>query len=366
MNPAGRVAVLTFGAVPWGIAWAASVGLVEYLSVVPIDDWNSSGPFAFFLLSWVMPCWCVIGVLFVRLADSHERLASRTRLMAGFLALCAGFSIVSPLLTIGLSGLVKALFPQLDRYGAVLRAVQPSLGNWPSFSLYTLWETGFFGALLVAARILAVRAEHTRHLLHESAMARSRAEALLDDARLQALQSQIDPNLLLESMQELEQRYRISPDSAERLLVALVEFLRHAMHGLRVPVSTVGAELRLARMFSKLQQERGIPGSWRVAEESSSSASTQLRFPSLLMLQLLALGGDGRQSLLRFGTEGERTVLSLHGLSRTVPAELRRQLQARLYALYGERFQFESDPPAPHQVRITLPAPTLPLGELYG
>jgi hypothetical protein len=202
--------------------------------------------------------------------------------------------------------------------------------------------------------------DRTRQLLYQSAMARSRAAALLDDARLQALQSQIDPNLLLDSMQELDQRYRTNPDRAERLLEALVEFLRYAMHGLRVPVSTLKAELHLARAFSRLQLERGRGGVWRIVEDSEFPSAAPLKFPSLLMLQLLALGGDDEPAILRVRADRGQTVLSLHGLSRSVSAELHQQVRTRLYALYGERFQFDSDFPNPDQVRITLGLTTTP------
>jgi hypothetical protein len=57
--------------------------------------------------------------------------------------------------------------------------------------------------------------------------------------------------------------------------------------------------------------------------------------------------------------------LSIHGLSREVSAELRQQIRARLYALYGEGFHFESHLRAPHQLRITLQLPSMPTGESH-
>jgi signal transduction histidine kinase len=264
------------------------------------------------------------------------------------------------MLAIVLIRLARDAFPQFESYAAELRAVEPTWGNWSSFFLYQVWETTFYGGLLVAARIFAFRAERARHLLYQSAMARGRTESSLDAARLQALQSQIDPNLLLDSMQELEQRYRASPQRAERLLEALVEFLRYAMHGLRVPVSTLDAELQLARAFSHLQHERGVESAWRIVEEPTPSG-TSFKFPSLLMLPLMALGGDGGRPMLRVRAESGQAVLSLHGLSRNVSAELNQQVRGRLYALYGERFEFDSHPSTTNQLRISLHStPTTP------
>jgi hypothetical protein len=350
----------------WGVTWAVGVGTVEYLTVAPIDNWGSMRQLVFWLVYWVMPYWCVIGLMFVWLADRHEHTASRGRLIAGFIALSGLSAVLNPMLSIVLIGLTQDAFPQFERYAVELRAIEPTWRNWSSFSLYQLWETTFYGGLLFAARIFTVRVERTRHLLHQSAMARSRTGALLDAARLEALQSQIDPNLLLDSMQELEQRYRASPDRAERLLEALVEFLRYAMHGLRMPVSTLGAELQLARAFSDLQHERGVQAAWRIVEEPATKPTTPLKFPSLLMLRLLALGGDSGRPMLRVREESGQHVVSMYGLSRRVSAELHQQIRTRLYALYGERCHFEYLPAHPNQLKITLPPTLTPPGEFHG
>src|ERR1700733_5838889 len=352
------------GATFWGISWAVAVGTIEYLIIAPFDAWGSIRQLVFWLLYWMMPYWCVIGCIFVGLADHYERTASWGRLTAALIAVCGLSAVLDPLLSIVLIRLTTAAFPGFERYAAELRDIEPTWGNWKTFSLYQLWEATFYGGLLVAARILAVRVERTNHLLHQCAIMRGRTDALLDEARLQALQSQIDPNLLLDSMQELDQRYRASPERAARLREALVEFLRYAMHGLRVPVSTLDAELQLARAFSHLQYERGVESAWRIIEEAPPPPPS-LKFPSLLMLRLLALGGDGERPMLRVRAQSGQTVLSLYGLSRSVSAELRQQIRARLYALYGERFLFESHLPTPHQLRITLQLPSSPSGESH-
>jgi signal transduction histidine kinase len=352
------------GAAYWGITWGVTVGIVEYLTVAPIDDWGSVKQVIFWLLYWIMPYWCVVGCMLVWLADHHARFGSRGRLIAAFLALGGLSAALDPMLAILLIRLARGAFPEFERYAAELRPIEPTWANWSSLFLYQAWEVTFYGGLLVAARIFTMRVERTRHLLHQSAMARSRTEGLLDAARLQALQSQIDPKLLLDSMHDLEQRYRVSPERAERLLEALVEFLRYAMHGLRVPVSTLDAELQLARAFSQLQRERNVQSAWRIVEESAVPGNA-FKFPSLLMLPLMALGGDGARPMLRFRAKSGEAILSLHGLSRGVPAELSQQVRGRLHSLYGERFQFDSSLSATNQLRITLrPTNTRP-GEAY-
>jgi hypothetical protein len=362
MSGAGIFRFSARSAIYWGVTWGVGVGIVEYLAIAPIDDWGSLQQLVFWLIYWMMPYWCVIGCMFVGLADRHEHIAHRRRFMAAFISLCVIAAALQPLLSIGLNRLTTDAFPGFERYAAAAGATRPQWSNWSTISFYQLWDTLFYGGLLVAARIFTVRVERAGHLLHQSAMARSRTEALLDAARLQALQSQIDPNLLLDSMQELEQRYRVSPERAEHLLEALVEFLRYAMNGLRVPVSTLDAELRLAHAFSHLQHERGVKGAWRIVEEPAPR-TTPFKFPSLLMLPLLALGGDVGRPMLRVRIESGQTVLSLHGLSQSISPELRQQIRTRLYALYGKRF--ECDLPSPQQLRITLPATSTTSGESH-
>ena len=356
-----RGAALGFGSksvLYWGITWGVGVGIIENLAVAPLDEWGSVQQVLFWLLFWLTPFWCLVGCVFVWLADHRARIEHRGRFLAAFTLICALSAVLQPLVSIALIHVSMNVVPGFDRFTAA-HSTQPWVSNsipewsnWTTLSLYQTWETLFYGSLLVTARIFTNRVERTRHLLHESAMARSRAETLLDGVRLQTLQSQIDPSLLLDSMQDLEQRYRASPERAERLLEVLVEFLRHAMHGLRVPVSTLDAELRLACAFANLQHERGLPGAWRIVDESRRP-SHKLKFPSLLMLPLMSLGAGGRP-MLRVRQRSGQTVLSLHGVSRAIPSELHQQIRTRLYALYGEHFLLESRLPSPHQLRITL------------
>jgi hypothetical protein len=83
------------------------------------------------------------------------------------------------------------------------------------------------------------------------------------------------------------------------------------------------------------------------------------------MLPLMALGGNGGRPLLRVRAQSGQAVLSLHGLSRGVSAELRQQIQARLYAMYGDRFHFEVQQSTPSELRITLQSTHRQSGEAY-
>lgn len=348
-------------AVAWGTTWGVIVSLVEFLAILPIDAWGSVQQLLWWLLTWTTPLWCLTGAIIVWLSDRGQRLAGMLGAIGGFVIVCLLFAVIQPAISGGLLESTKGLFPSLERYAIDAGITRPVRSNWSSIGLYELWVCLFYGGLLMTVCTLTLRAERARHLLHQNAMARSRTEELLDSERLRALQTQIDPTLLLDTMRELERRYREDPDRAERLLEALVEFMRYAMHGLRIPVSTLHDELELARAFAQLQRERGIDGAWRVLADTEPQ--NRYKFPSLLMLPLLALGGEGRRPLLRVRAEGARAVLSLHGLTHGLSSELSQQIRARLRALYGEDFLMEALPSTPNQLSIVLHSPSTSSGE---
>jgi hypothetical protein len=349
----------------WGTTWAVTVTIVEALAISPVDAWGSARQLLFWLIYWIAPLWCLIGAAFVWLSTRAEGSGSLPRLIGGFLVLSVAASALQPVVSMGLIRLSRGVMPSLELAAREFNTVTPVPENWLSIGMYELWVNLFYGALLIIACRLTLRDQRLRHRLHQAAMARSRTQALLDTERLEALQTQIDPSLLLDSMQQLKGRYRENPENAERLLEALVEFMRYAMHGLRGSVSTVSAELKLARAFAHLQRERGFDGAWRVIEEPCAEPHASLPFPSLLILPLLALGGEGGRPVLKARSDGDRIVLSLHGLAQGVSADLMQQMRSRLLALYEGRFDIETGASAHGPLVITLRANPLDTGDKH-
>src|SRR5258706_6538229 len=119
------------------------------------------------------------------------------------------------------------------------------------------------------------------------------------------------------------------------------------MPSLREPVSTVDTELRLARAYGRLQEERGSTSAWCIEELQHGTLHVQ--FPSLLMLPLLALGAHGSNPLLTTQAANGRITLTLRGL-REVSLQFVQHLRARLQSVDGEGFavtreQSAQDPP---------------------
>jgi hypothetical protein len=350
MNPLSSAQFDIRRALAWGATWSLAVAVCEALAMSP-ERWASPQLLLWWLTYWVIPLWCIVGTLQIWLLAHRRRPVGWRGALIAFLVPALLALLDGPLST-GMMNVSIHAFPKVKQF-AIDTGVVPYRETWEALGCYALWVYLFYGSLLMAAWTLTVRRERLRSLLHASAMARSRTESLLDTERLQSLQAQIDPALLLESMRELEQRYRTDPDCAERLLEALVEFLRLARRGLRLAESTVEAEIELARAYAELQRVRGIAGAWRIVS-GPAAAHGRAKFPSLLMLPLLSLGGTGGRPLLRTRFRDAHTVMEMIGLTRGVSADLRQQLQSRLRGLYGAGFTLECLPCDATRLTIVL------------
>jgi hypothetical protein len=337
----------------WGTAWGIAITVVEQLAFTPGEVWATVSMLWWWLTAWLTPLWCLVGCMFVWVADRAARQHQIRSALLGWLTVAVTSAVVQPFLNNHLQAWIGDLLPAaaaLTAQETMLMGVRPLT---LSLAVYNLWINLFYGGLLMIAYSLTLRRERVRSLLHANAVARNRTQAILDEARLQALQRQVDPALLLSSMGELENRYRNEPDAAERLLEAVVEFLRCAMPGLRDPVSTVDTELRLARAYVRLQKERGSRSGWRIQE--LQSGSLRAKFPSLLMLPLLALGAEDSNSHLTTRSANGQVTLTASGLREASP-EFVQSLRARLQSLYGGACAVKHDPSTRSMLEITLNA----------
>jgi hypothetical protein len=315
--------------------------VVEQLAFTPSQAWATASIVLWWLTMWLTPVWCLVGCMFVWVADRAVRQRNIRAALLGWLTVAVIAAFGQPLVSIRVQAWIREVLPSvasLTMHGPGQMPVHPPT---MSLAVYNLWITLFYGGLLMVAYSLTLRRERMRSLLHAAAVARNHTQAILDEARLQALQRQVDPALLLNSMSELERRYRNEPDRAERLLESVVEFLRCAMPGLREPISTVETELRLARAYLNLQQERGSGSDWKIRELQNEALHA--RFPSLLMLPLLALGSNGTNSLLTTKVANGRVILTLSGL-REDSIDFVQPLRARLQRVHGEAFTVNHDP----------------------
>ena len=113
--------------------------------------------------------------------------------------------------------------------------------------LYGLRQLLFWGTVFAVLHASSLRQRRVASLLRARELERLGSERGLAEVRLAALQAQIEPEFLLSSLSEVERLYPLDPAAADRVLDALIRFLREATPLLRRQISTLGAEARNRR-----------------------------------------------------------------------------------------------------------------------
>lgn len=338
--------------VGWALAWSLAVTVAESSAVSNIDTIDALQFTAWLLIGWLQPMWWLVGLLLLRGVQRSGRASGVPRTIVVLLLVTLANATLQPVLGWALRPLREVLMEGAD---ANLTALMPAndFRSWLDLAIYQVWIGLFYGGLLLLAWGFVTRREQMQRLLHQAAVARGRAETLLASERLHAQQAQIDPRLLVETMHEVEARYRTDPLRGDRLLSALVNFLQFAMPGLRERRSTLQRELQLADAYLRLQAERGRSSRFLV-DAPIGAEDLALPFPSLLMLPLLALSEGTAEVTVRVRVVADRVHLSLRGLSRGPGNELQDRIRHSLLALNGEASRLAIGVRSRDEVEITI------------
>jgi hypothetical protein len=234
---AGWLAVLASG-----VLWGGAIAAIEALREPPVD--LPPAQFARFLAA-MMATWMLAGLCWAvttRLAG--ERLSARRMVLLWLVG----------------SFLLSAVMAALSIRHTVLSI---SMGMWALFGrdvpfdamyAHNLWLNAVFGGLYVAGYWAFLRAARSRRRLAQVQLALSDEAALLQEARLAALRSALQPSMLIASVRALRDRYEIDPAAADALLDQLVAYLRAATGG---PARASSA--RVAEAYQTLSQAMGDP-----------------------------------------------------------------------------------------------------------
>lgn len=149
---------------------------------------------------------------------------------------------------------------------AILGGQIPFRGQLPGANLMKMLPY----AAAIALVMVAILAAGERRLAREMAAARQQeqmAEAarLLAEAKLRALQAQIEPHFLYNTLANVVSLIGPDPARARHMLERLIDFLRASLSASRAERSTLGAELDLAAAYLDLLGVRmGARLSWRI------------------------------------------------------------------------------------------------------
>jgi hypothetical protein len=194
-------------------------------------------------------------------------------------------------------------------------------------------------ALLFFAHLNRSRAqEEAATRLAAAQAAQHEARRRLGQARLQAVQARIDPQLLFEMLDAVRCAYEDDASRAERLLDELASFLRAALPRLRSPSSSVLREAQLARAYAQLRTLTGATDI-RVKLDVSSDVA-DARFPPGVLLPLLddvLRAGTGACDLIATRSSGDcKLVLTLPARPLDAVIARVRSLLADLYGASAE------------------------------
>jgi Histidine kinase len=151
-------------------------------------------------------------------------------------------------------------------------------------AMFTFWNVMVLGPMVfVYFAWHRTQVEATSRLVAVQNEQRAAARRIAE-ARLQTLQARVDPRLLFQLLDIVQQTYESDPLRAERLLDELIVFLRAALSRLRGASSTVGLECELAESYVRLMN---IAGSTHASLVNAVTVPSATSFPPGVLLAIL-------------------------------------------------------------------------------
>lgn len=173
--------------------------------------------------------------------------------------------------------------------------VPPGITPVPSFLVW--WMVGIVGAwritLLTAAYYYRLRSVADDALLARARLDRAMLSRKAAESQLQALQGRVDPDLLFETLDEIEQACEWDAARSDRMLECLIAFLRSALPHDDDGARTVAHEAAQACAFLALAQARqdDLSYSLDAADDALDAAIAPMLLTPLVAQAVRALRG---------------------------------------------------------------------------
>jgi signal transduction histidine kinase len=223
-------------------------------------------------------------------------------------------------------------------------------------------------AIAAAAWYFLQRANVRLAALRETDVARRRLETGVVEARLQALQAQVEPHFLFNTLAHVRRLYRTNPAQARRMLDSFRAYLQSALPRMRGMAVTLGDELDLVRAYLDVQQVR--MGRRLTVHIDAATGLRACEFPSMMLICLvenaikhglnpLARGGEIHITAVERDATMDVCVADTgHGIGDTMGSGTGlANVRGRLAALYGSsaRLTLAANVPAGVRAMLTLP-----------
>ncbi|HET9652129.1 MAG TPA: histidine kinase, partial [Usitatibacter sp.] len=243
-----------------------------------------------------------------------------------------------------------------------------------------LWRIGVGSALILIFIPLFILAVVSKFFIDRSRAAQRLAELKkkeaeyhrmtqqVTEAKLSALQAQVEPHFLYNTLASVQALTEVDPQRANEMTGHLIQYLRNALPKMRESVSTVGQEVELVRAYLNILQMRmGKRLSFTI---DVPAELMELPFPPLMLPSLV-------ENAIKHGLEPQREGGEVHiraGLDgetlRMVVADTGRgfgdtpgtgvglaNIRERLAAMYGGRARLTLEANEPHGVVATIEIP---------
>lgn len=243
-----------------------------------------------------------------------------------------------------------------------------------------LYRMGVGGALILVFIPLFILAVVAKIFIDRSRAAQREAETerreadyqrmsrQVTEAKLSALQAQVEPHFLYNTLASVQALTEVDPQRANAMTGHLIQYLRNALPKMRESLSTVGQEVELARAYLNILQMR--MGERLAFEISVAPGLESAPFPPLMLPSLV-------ENAIKHGLEPQREggkvtigAEAPDGKLRITVADTGRGLvetpgqgvgianiRERLAALYGDAARLSIEANEPHGVRATLEVP---------
>ncbi len=245
----------------------------------------------------------------------------------------------------------------------------PSIGSNSGYLVGVGLTWTLLGSLGYALFYLTREDEQQRQMLCDAECAQQALGAQMLQARLSALQAQIEPHFLFNTLANVRRLYETAPSRGREMLTSLIGYLRAALPSMRSNNSSLGRELELARSFlTILQMRMGDRLQFNIAADASllDAPMPPMVLPTLVEnaikhgLAPLPEGGRIDIHARRSGADLEIEVrdtgagFTAAGGSGVGLANTR----SRLAGLYGPRASLQLAAGSPRGVVATLRLPT--------
>ena len=251
-----------------------------------------------------------------------------------------------------------------------------------------MWRIGVGSALILAFIPLFVMLLISKYFLGRSRRAIAVAEEKtqqaevsdmsrqITEARLQALQAQVEPHFLYNTLANVQALTEIDPPAANQMVGHLIQYLRASLPKMRENTSTVGQELELVRAYLNILQMRmggRLEFSIAVPDDLLAKSFPPMMLPSLVEnaikhgLEPMREGGRIDVLVQRIVTpQGDRISIEVKDTGKGLVADSTQpgggvglsNLRERLTAIYGYNARFTIESNTPRGVVATIDIPT--------